>query len=114
MPSVDYHWLRQHLNIQDILQRMHWHASEQRGDQRRVPCPFCGYTSPGSPSSWRCFSVHFARNIFHCFHCHRRGNALDLWADYQQLPLHEAAHHLLQILNQPSSNHETTDHKPRN
>ena len=112
MPSVDYNWLRQRLSIQDILERMHWHSSEQRGHQHRGPCPLCEQTSNGGPSSRRCFSVNFARNIFRCFHCHRQGNALDLWACHQQLTLHEAATQLLQILNQPSSNHETTHGRP--
>lgn len=112
MPRVDYNWLRQRLSIQDILERMHWHSSEQRGHQHRGPCPLCGDTSNGSASSRRCFSVNFARHIFRCFRCQRHGNALDLWAFHQQLPLHQAAHDLLQILTQPSSNHETTRHKP--
>jgi DNA primase len=114
MPNIDYNWLRRRLRIQDILEWMHWHSSEQRGHQHRGPCPLCGQTSDGSRSSQRCFSVNFARNIFRCFHCHRQGNALDLWAFHQQLPLHQAANQLLQILSQPSSNPKTKHRKPPN
>ena len=114
MPSVDYHWLRQHLSIQDLLRRLQWTSWERRGDQHRGPCPFCAPTSNGGPSSRRCFSVNFARNIFRCFHCQRQGNALDLWACHQQLTVHEAASQLLQILDPPSRNHETTRGQPPN
>jgi DNA primase len=114
MPSIDYHELRGRLKIQDVLQWMHWHSSEQRGDQRRGPCPLCGSTSHPSRSSKRCFSVNFDRNIFHCFHCHRGGNALDLWASHQQLSLHAAAAQLLQLLNPTSSNCENSPAQPRN
>lgn len=111
MPSVDYHWLRRHLSIAALLERLHWRSAERRGDQHRGPCPLCGPALPGGPSSRRCFSVNFARNIFRCFHCHRQGNALDLWAYHQQLPLHAAAQQLLPLLESPSSNRETT-HRP--
>ena len=112
MPSIDYHWLRQRLSIQDILHWLHWHSTERRGPQHRGPCPLCGTTPPSSPSARRCFSVNFARNLFHCFRCHRHGNALDLWAYHQQLPLHEAAHQLQQALNHLSRNHQTDSQQP--
>ena len=114
MPSIDYHWLRQRLSIQDILHRMDWQAREQRGPQHRGPCPLCGQMSHSNPSSRRCFSVNFARNHFRCFACHRQGNALDLWAYHQQLPLHEAATRLVQILSPQSGNCETASHQPPN
>lgn len=114
MPSIDYHELRGRLRIQDVLQWMGWQSSEQRGDQHRGPCPLCGSTSHPSRSSRRCFSANFARQLFRCFHCHRGGNALDLWAYHQQLPLHAAAAQLLQLLNTPSSNHANAPGQPRN
>ncbi len=39
--------------------------------------------------------------MFHCLKCGRSGNALDLWAQAQRLPLYDAALDLCQRLNVP-------------
>ena len=39
----------------------------------------------------RCFSAHLERNVFHCFKCGQKGNAIDLWSRATNQPLYEAA-----------------------
>ncbi len=97
MPSIDYQWLKSKLRIAHLLARMGWRPSEGHGQQLRGPCPFCGSLaenrepSPRRPVRRREFSVHTARHIFQCFRCRASGNALDLWASYRKLPIHDAA-----------------------
>jgi DNA primase len=87
MPSIDYRRLRQRVSMTKVLELIGFRATWRRGPQLRGPCPI-----PYCPSaSGRHFSVHLARQVYHCFACNGHGNALDLWAAVQRLPLHQAA-----------------------
>jgi transposase len=95
--GVDYAFLRQQITIEQVLKHLgHWDALRGNGQQLRGPCPLHPSANPGG----RTFSVNVPKNIFRCFHgeCHAAGNALDLWAAYHHLPLHEAAVSLAQAL----------------
>ena len=65
--------------------------------QQRGPCPLHGSTSGTS----RCFSANLDEHIFHCFKCGRSGNALDLWAQANHLPIYDAAIDLCERLGIP-------------
>ncbi|MHB1038643.1 MAG: transposase [Pirellulales bacterium] len=93
--GVDYAFLRQQITIEQVLRHLgHWDALRGNGQQLRGPCPLHPSEKPGA----RTFSVNVPKNIFRCFYgeCHAAGNALDLWAAYYRLPLHEAAVSLAQ------------------
>lgn len=49
---------------------------DAKGPQHRGPCPLHGSQSGTS----RCFSCNTHQNLFHCFKCGAKGDALDLWA----------------------------------
>lgn len=87
MPQLDYAALRARTPIQTVLQQCHYVPLLIRGDQWRGPCPLHG--APQSRD--RCFSVNVRKSVFHCFHCHAKGNQLDLWARLTSLPLYDAS-----------------------
>jgi DNA primase len=87
MPGIDYHRLRQQITMREVLDLIGFRATWRRGSQRRGPCPIPGCQS----NSNHPFSVHLARQCYHCFACHSHGNPLDLWAAVGCLPLHQAA-----------------------
>jgi len=90
MRGVDYAWLRGQVTIEQVLRHMgHWDALRGSAQQLRGPCPV---HSPDKPLG-RTFSVNTAKNAFRCFdaQCKAAGNALDLWAAYYRVPLHQAA-----------------------
>ena len=95
MPGIDYRRLRQRVSVTEVLERIGFRATRRQGSQLRGPCPI-----PDCPSaSDRDFSVHLDRQVYRCFACHSQGNALDLWAAVQRLPLHQAAITLCQAAN---------------
>jgi transposase len=92
-PRVDYAFLRQQINMEQVLAHLGLLARLRgRGQQRRGPCPL--HSHPAAAE--RTFSVHLDKDVFRCFHaeCAAQGNALDLWAAVHRLPLYEAALHL--------------------
>jgi DNA primase len=95
MPGIDYHQLRRNVSMAHVLSLIGFRAIWRRGLQLRGPCPIPGCHS----ASRRTFSVHLTRQVYRCFACHSHGNALDLWAAVQCLPLHRAAITLCQAVN---------------
>jgi len=87
MPGIDYHQLRRRIAMRRVLNLIGFRATWRRGPQLRGPCPIPGCC----PASCRPFSVHLARQVYHCFACGSHGNALDLWAAVWRLSLHQAA-----------------------
>lgn len=94
---VDFAELREQITIEQVLREIQWwDRLKGEGDQRRGPCPV-----HGTPTSrGRSFSVDATKNIYQCFNksCGAKGNALDLWAQSQHLPIAQAAQELAQRL----------------
>ncbi len=90
MPGIDYRRLRAEISMHQVLKLIGFEASSRRADQLRGRCPL-----PTCQAA-RTFSVDLGRGIFRCFGCSTCGNQLDLWALFQDLPLHEAAKSLCQ------------------
>src|SRR5262249_2066315 len=92
-PRVDYAYLRQQIDMEQVLEHLGL-LSRLRGggQQRRGPCPL--HSHAGAVD--RTFSVNLSKNMFRCFHaeCGVQGNALDLWGAVHRLPVYEAAMHL--------------------
>jgi DNA primase len=89
MPGINYHQLRQHVSMTQVLDLIRFQTTWRRGPQLRGLCPI-----PDCRSSRRAFSVHLTRQVYHCFACGSHGNPLDLWAAVHCLPFHRAASHL--------------------
>lgn len=91
--SIDYAYLREQIDLEQVLQHLGY-LDRLRGSsaQRTGPCPFHQPKSKGS----RSFSVNLKKKVFRCCDptCQVQGNALDLWALVHDLPLYEAARHL--------------------
>ena len=87
MPSIDYEQFRRNIRMREVLDLIGFQAASRRGPQLRGRCPIPGCGS----TSGRSFSVHVARQVYHCFACHSSGNALDLWAVVHNLPIYQAA-----------------------
>ena len=73
MPGIDYPELRRQITMREVLDLIGFQPTSHRGPQLRGPCliPSCPSTSD------RSFSVHLTRQVYHCFACRSRGNALD-------------------------------------
>ena len=95
MPGIDYRQLRQQITMREILDLIGFQPTSRHGSQLRGPCPIPGCSS----ASDRSFSVHLARQVYHCFACRSRGNPLDLWAAVRGLPIHQAAMDLCHVTN---------------
>jgi DNA primase len=87
MPGIDYQEFRRRITMREVLERIGFHATSRRGPQLRGRCPLPGCRA----ASGRSFSVHLARQVYHCFACRSHGNALDLWAAARGLSLYQAA-----------------------
>jgi DNA primase len=97
MPAIDYRRAREQLRLADVLKLIGYQPRWRQGQQGRGPCPLHDSRSASS----RVFSVHLGKNLFHCFRCGAGGNALDLWAALQRLPLHAAVLDLCRRLHEP-------------
>lgn len=95
MPGIDYHRLRQQITMGRVLDLIGFQPVWRHSPQLRGSCPIPGCDS----ASDRSFSVHLARQVYHCFACCSHGNALDLWAAVCGLPLHDAALALCQTVD---------------
>jgi DNA primase len=95
MPGIDYRQLRRQITMSRVLDLLGFQPTGRRGPQLRGPCPLPDCHS----ASRQPFSVHLARQIYHCFACHSHGNPLDLWAAVRRLPLHDAALDLCHAAN---------------
>jgi transposase InsO family protein len=96
-PAIDFAAVRAAITLAAVLQLLGFQALTRHGAQQRGPCPLHGTTHGTS----RCFSVNLDDHLFHCFKCGRSGNALDLWAQAQQLTPYDAAVDLCQRLGIP-------------
>jgi putative transposase len=94
-PAIDFAAVNAALTLAAVLQLLGFQAASKHGAQQRGPCPLHGSTSGTS----RCFSANLDEHIFHCFKCGRSGNALDLWAQAQHLPIYDAAIDLCERLH---------------
>ena len=96
--SIDYAYLREQIELEQVLQHLGY-LGRLRGSsaQRTGPCPFHQTKGKGS----RSFSVNLKQHVFRCCDptCQVQGNALDLWALAHDLPLYEAALHLADTFN---------------
>jgi DNA primase len=87
---IDFANLRKQVTMEQALGQLGWLVGlKGKPPQLRGPCPIHGQQQDRR----RCFSVHLAKQVFHCFHqdCAAQGNVLDLWAAARHLPLYEAA-----------------------
>jgi DNA primase len=97
MPAIDYRRARAELRLTDVLALLGYEPRVRRGQQWRGPCPLHGSRSPTS----RAFAAHLGKNLYHCFGCGAGGNALELWAELNRMPLHAAVLDLCLRLRQP-------------
>jgi DNA primase len=97
MPAIDYRRARAELRLARVLELIGYQPRRRAGQQWRGPCPLHGSRSAASCV----FSAHLGKDLFHCFGCGAGGNALDLWAALQRLPLHAAVVDLCRRLHEP-------------
>lgn len=95
MPGIDFAELRRRVTLTQVLERVGFRPVSRRGDQLRGPCPLHGSTARRS----RSLAVHVGKQCWYCFHCHRGGNALDLYLAVTGLRVHEGALRLCTTLN---------------
>jgi putative transposase len=96
-PAIDFAAVRAVITIGQVLALLGFTPRSDHAGQQRGACPLHGSTH----GTARCFSVNTAAHTFHCFKCGRSGNALDLWAQANRLPIYDAALDLCQRLNIP-------------
>jgi len=72
--------------MEEVLTLMGFEPTSRNGDQWYGGCPFHACASRRR----RCFSVNVALGVYNCHECHRKGQQLQLWAAYIDVPLHPA------------------------
>lgn len=82
---VDFKTVKQNVTIQQVLDRYEINWLRKTGDNLRGKCPI--HKGEGE----RTFHVSLAKNAFHCFSCHAKGNVLDLVAALEKVSVREAA-----------------------
>jgi DNA primase len=88
MPGIDFGKVRELISIGDVLVLLGFQPLEWNEKQFRGVCPFrCG-------SSRRAFVGYLESDRYYCFHCHRSGNQLKLWAALRNLSIYDAAQDL--------------------
>jgi DNA primase len=97
MPGIDYREARARLPLSAVLELIGFVPHRLLGQQARGPCPFHGSRSPTS----RSFAAHLGKNVYRCFRCPAKGNALDLWAAWTRQSLYASVIDLCQRLGQP-------------
>lgn len=106
---IDFAAIRRQVTMQQVLHHLGFlHHLKGSGAQRRGPCPLHADEHPHG----RSFSVNLDKNVCQCFHppCGLKGNVLDLWARYHNLPLREAALNLADtfLLDAPRTERRNT------
>jgi DNA primase len=86
MPGIDYRQLQATISMRQVLALLDFQPISRRGHQLRGFCPLSACREPRPV-----FSVDTERGLFHCFACRAGGNQLDLWTQFHQLPLYQAA-----------------------
>ena len=94
MAGVDFQVLRSEITMSDVLNQLGFVPTRRSAAQLHGPCPVHGSRSIRS----RTFSVNLQTGRYYCHKCHSHGNALELWAAVQKLPLYEAAVDLCRVL----------------
>jgi hypothetical protein len=97
MPLIDLRAARSEVRLGRVLELLGWQACSRQGEQVRGPCPVHGSASPTS----RSFSGHLGRNMWQCFRCGAKGNALELWARATGQELYPAVLGLYERLGLP-------------
>jgi DNA primase len=97
MPAIAYAAARRQLCLAEVLALIDYQPRARHGLCLRGPCPVHGSRSARN----RSFAVHLGNNLYPCFRCAAGGNALDLWAALQRLPLHAAVLDLCERLGRP-------------
>lgn len=92
-PPLNFAELRERISMTAVLELLNWRSQSNRATLRG-PCPVHGSTSAKSKS----FAVNPSKQAYICHRCGSQGNALDLWAATQSLPLFEAAWDLIERL----------------
>ena len=92
-PPLNFSELRERVSMTAVLELLNWSHRSGRATLRG-PCPVHGSTSPKSTS----FAVNPTKQAYICHRCGSQGNALDLWASTQNLPLFDAAWDLIERL----------------
>ncbi len=92
-PPLNFSELRRLVSMTAVLELLNWSAQSSHAILRG-PCPVHGSTSPKSKS----FAVNPAKQVYICHRCGSQGNALDLCASTQNLPLFNAAWDLIERL----------------
>jgi DNA primase len=92
MPGIDFAYVRKHVSMLDVLALLEFRPVGRVGYRLRGLCPFACSRSD------RNFVAYLDSNRYHCFHCRRSGNAIELWADIRRLTFHKAAEDLCQRL----------------
>lgn len=96
-PAIDFAELRRRLKIEQVVRLLGWPdvgTSQSRGAKRGW-CPVHGR---GDLVNDRSLAVNFSKNVYCCHRCGSQGNALDLWAAANDLPIFEAAWDLIERL----------------
>ncbi len=93
--SIDFETFKNALKIVDVLKLLGFQEQSRNGSQVRGACPFHRSTH----QAINCFSVIIEEQMFHCFKCHRKGNALDLWMLSCKKPIYQATIELCEKLN---------------
>jgi hypothetical protein len=96
MPLIDLRAARSEVCLGRVLELLDWQACGRSGEPVRGPCPVHG----SAPRS-RSFSAHLGRNIWQCFRCGAKGNALELWARVTGQGLYAAVLSLYERLGRP-------------
>jgi DNA primase len=94
MPGIDFREARAQLRIGEVLDLIGFEPRRVLGSQARGPCPV--HRSRRATS--RVFAVHLTKNVYRCFACGAKGNALDLWAAWTRQKLYPAVVDLYQRL----------------
>jgi putative transposase len=108
-PSIDFSAVRAAITLAEVLALLRFVPNKTRGAKQRGPCPVHGSQHPTRSD---CFSADLAANIWHCFKCHKGGNALDLWAAATCQNIYDAATDLCQRLGRPLPTNEPQRRPP--
>lgn len=111
--TIDFAFIREQVSMRQVLQHLGLldRLRETRGELRG-PCPIHGSQNPRS----RSFAANLAKNVFSCHNtaCAKAGNVIDFWAAIQKLPPYEAACHLADTFNVPTTRTEQKRRGARN
>ena len=86
MPGIDFNRLRAEIRIEEVLDLLRFEPTRRLGRQWYGRCPLHRSASERRGS----FSLNVLIGRYYCHRCHRRGNALELWAAATDQSLHPA------------------------